>query len=59
MGPLGLKPCFLRLYAPLRIHPSGSGLLVVKHLELPASRYLRIKKWGNSKTAKVDLIRAL
>jgi len=35
MDTLVLKPCFLRLYAPLRIHPSGSGLLLVKHLELP------------------------
>ena len=30
MDTLVLKPCPLRLYAPLRIHPSGSGLLLVK-----------------------------
>ncbi len=35
MDTLVLKPCPLRLYAPLRIHPSGSVLPLVKHLELP------------------------
>ena len=30
MDTLVLKPCPLRLYAPLRIHPSGSGLPGVK-----------------------------
>ena len=30
MDTLVLKPCSLGLYAPLRIHPSGSGLLLVK-----------------------------
>ncbi len=37
MEALVLKSGFFRFYAPLCIHPSGSVLLLVKHLELPAS----------------------
>jgi len=56
MDTLVFKPCFLRLYAPLCIHPSGmrakpcvTWLFVGKILELPEAKYLCIKKRGNSK----------
>ncbi len=49
MGTLVLKPCSLRLYAPLRIPSKCKRAAVGKHLELPESRYLCIKKVGKLK----------
>jgi len=50
-----LKPrikCFaetLGLYAPLRIPSKRKRAAIGKTLELPETKYLCIKKWGNSK----------
>ena len=44
MGPLVLKPCLLRLYAPLRDPSKRKRAADGKILELPEPGYLRIKK---------------
>jgi len=41
MGALVLKPCFLRLYAPLRIPSKRERAAVGKHLEFPEPHNLR------------------
>jgi hypothetical protein len=49
MGTLVLKPCFLRLYAPLRIPSKRKRAAVGKTLELPELHNLCIKKMGKLK----------
>ena len=48
MDTLVLKPCILRLYAPLRIHSSANVLLMVNIWNCQRQDTCVIKKWGNS-----------